>query len=91
LIVVTPGRLPAHDVRGRAAGTRMPAMNSLSASPTGRRPPAPPSARAPRLAFVEDLNWPVPGLPPPRKPVRLPEVRAPGREGLWDDTPLTRQ
>jgi hypothetical protein len=69
----------------------MSAMNSLAASRTGRRSCAPLSVRAPRLAFVEDLNWPVPGAPAHRKPVRPPEVRAPGREGLWDDVPLTRQ
>ncbi|MGN6526283.1 MAG: hypothetical protein ACTHL8_07835 [Burkholderiaceae bacterium] len=66
-------------------------MNSIAASHTGRRSSAPPSVRAPRLAFVEDLNWPVPGVPTHRKPARTPEVRAPGREGPWDDVPLTRQ
>jgi hypothetical protein len=69
----------------------MTAMTALAASRTGPRQPAPLPARVPSLAFVEDLNWPVPGAPAQRKPARPPELRAPGPEGPWGDVPRTRQ
>jgi hypothetical protein len=43
------------------------------------RDPAPPR----RCAFVEDLNWPVPG-PHDKKPRRPVEVWAPGPVGSWE-------
>ena len=42
-----------------------------------------PPGRAPRLAFVEDLNWPGPA-PAQKKSQRPIEVWAPGPVGSWE-------
>jgi hypothetical protein len=52
---------------------------AIAPPPGGARPAAP----ARRCSFVEDLNWPIPGLPQ-KKPQRPVEVWAPGPIGSWE-------
>ena len=37
-----------------------------------------------RWSLVEDLNWPVPGSGPQKKPKRVVEVWVPGPPGSWE-------
>jgi hypothetical protein len=66
-------------------------MNLLTASPTGFRVGSAPRADPRRFAFVEDFNWPLPGLPAQRKPARLPGMRMPGPNGPWEVAPAMPQ
>lgn len=67
-------------------------MNSFTANPAGRPSrPIPSMAGVPCRASIEDLGWPMPAVPPGKKPARPVEMWVPGRYVDWQGTTPTMQ